>query len=228
MARVLIVEDHPRMAQAVSAALQAQGIASDTVSTLRHAAAFLQAAARYDVLILDRGLPDGDGMALLAQLRALRQPIPCLILTARDALGDRVSGLETGADDYLTKPFEMAELVARIKALMRRNQPWTSDETCFADLRVSPQASTLFVASSSITLSPSELQVLLALIRHNGQVVRRGALESAAWGAFPEITPKALDVAIHRLRGKLAAVQSRVSINNMKGVGYALAVSQDT
>jgi DNA-binding response OmpR family regulator len=111
---------------------------------------------------------------------------------------------------------------------MRRNQPWTSDETCFADLRVSPQASTLFVASSSITLSPSELQVLLALIRHNGQVVRRGALASAAWGGFPEITPKALDVAIHRLRGKLAAVQSRVSIINTKGVGYALAVSQDT
>jgi DNA-binding response OmpR family regulator len=227
MARVLIVEDHPRMALAVVAALQAQGIACDTVNTLGHAAAFLE-TARYDALILDRGLPDGDGLSLLAQLRALRQSTPCMILTARDALGDRVSGLENGADDYLTKPFEMAELVARTKALMRRNQPWAPDETCFADLRVSPQSSTLFVGPSSITLSPSELQVLLTLIRNAGQVVRRGALESAAWGAFSDITPKALDVAIHRLRGKLAVLQSGVSIVNTKGVGYALAVSQDT
>ena len=227
MPRVLIVEDHPRMAQAVVAALRAQGIACDTVTSLGHAAAFLE-TVRYDALILDRGLPDGDGLSLLAQLRALRQSTPCLILTARDALDDRVSGLENGADDYLTKPFEMAELVARTKALMRRNQPWVPDEACFSDLRVSPQASTLFVGSSSITLSPSELQVLLTLIRNAGQVVRRGALESAAWGAFSEITPKALDVAILRLRGKLAALQSGVSIVNTKGVGYALAVPQDT
>jgi DNA-binding response OmpR family regulator len=227
MPRVLIVEDHPRMAQAVAAALQAQGIACDTVTTLGHAAAFLD-NTRYDALILDRGLPDGDGLSLLAQMRALRLTTPCLILTARDALGDRVGGLETGADDYLTKPFEMAELVARVKALMRRHQPWAPDETCFADLRVSPQSSTLFVGAASISLSASELQVLMALIRHQGQVVRRGALESAAWGAFSDITPKALDVAIHRLRAKLAALQSCVSINNTKGVGYALAVSQNT
>ena len=227
MPRVLIVEDHPRMAQAVVAALQAQGIACDTVATLAHAAAYLN-AVRYDALILDRGLPDGDGLSLLAPLRAIRQSTPCMMLTARDALGDRVSGLESGADDYLTKPFEMAELVARTKALIRRNQAWAPDETSFADIRVSPQASTLLVGSSSITLSPSELQVLLTLIRNAGQVVRRGALESAAWGAFSEITPKALDVAIHRLRGKLTALQSGVSIVNKKGVGYALAVSQDT
>lgn len=227
MPRVLIVEDHPRMAQAVVAALQAQGIACDTVKTLGHAVAFLE-TVRYDALILDRGLPDGDGLSLLIQLRALRQSTPCMILTARDALGDRVSGLENGADDYLSKPFEMAELVARTKSLIRRNQLWAPDETCFADLRVSPQSSTLFVGPSSITLSPSELQVLLALIRNAGQVVRRGALESAAWGAFSEITPKALDVAIHRLRGKLTALHSGVSIVNTKGVGYALAVSQDT
>lgn len=226
MPRVLIVEDHPRLAQAVVAALQAQGIACDTVGTLGHAAASL-ATVRYDALILDRGLPDGDGLSWLAQLRALRQSTPCMILTARDALGDRVSGLENGADDYLTKPFDMAELVARTKALIRRNQTWAPDETCFADLRVSPSTSTLWVGSSSITLSPSELQVLMTLIRHAGQVVRRGALESAAWGAFSEITPKALDVAIHRLRGKLTALQSAVSIVNTKGVGYALAVSED-
>lgn len=227
MPRILIVEDHPRMAQAMADALRVQGIACDTVPSLRQAAAFLE-TVRYDALILDRGLPDGDGLSVLAQLRALRQSTPCMIVTARDALGDRVSGLENGADDYLTKPFEMAELVARTKALMRRHQPWAPDEACFADLRVLPQSSTLFVGSSSITLSPSELQVLLSLIRHAGQVVRRGALESAAWGAFSEITPKALDVAILRLRGKLVALQSGTSIVNTKGVGYALAVPQDT
>jgi DNA-binding response OmpR family regulator len=226
MPRVLIVEDHPRMAQSVLEALQAQGIACDTVNSLGHAAAFLE-SARYDAVVLDRGLPDGDGLSLLAQMRALRQSTPCLILTARDALDDRVNGLEGGADDYLTKPFEMAELVARTKALLRRHQPWMPDEASYADLKVAPQSSTLFVGSSSITLSPSELQVLLSLMRNAGQVVRRGALESAAWGAFSDITPKALDVAIHRLRGKLTALQSKVSIVNTKGVGYGLAVLQD-
>ena len=226
MPRVLIVEDHPRMAQAVAQALQAQGIACDTASTLRHAAAFLE-TAHHDALILDRGLPDGDGLTLLAQLRALRQSTPCLILTARDALGERVSGLETGADDYLTKPFEMAELVARTKALLRRHAVWAPEERSFADLKVSPTTSTLVVGPASITLSPSELQILLALMRHAGQVARRGALESAAWGAFSEITPKALDVTIHRLRGKLAALRSVVAIINTKGVGYALAVSDN-
>ena len=224
MPRVLLVEDHPRMAQAVVSALQAQGIACDAVNTLAHAAAHLSATT-YDALILDRGLPDGDGLGLLAQCRALRQSTPCLILTARDALGDRIQGLETGADDYLTKPFEMAELVARTRALLRRHVVWAPEETAFADLKVSPQLGTLFVGSSSITLSPSELQILLALMRGAGQVTRRGALESAAWGAFSDITPKALDVAIHRLRGKLAALRSRVTIVNTKGVGYALAVS---
>lgn len=227
MPRVLIVEDHPRMAQTVAAALQAQGIACDAVATLGHAAVFLE-TARYDVLILDRGLPDGDGLSLLAQLRALRQSIPCMILTARDALDDRVNGLETGADDYLAKPFEIAEMVARVKALMRRNQQWLPDESCFADVKVSAQASTLFVGAASITLSPSELQIILTLIRHGGKVVRRAALESAAWGAFSEITPKALDVAIHRLRGKLGVLHSGVSIINTKGVGYALAVLPNT
>jgi DNA-binding response OmpR family regulator len=227
MPRVLIVEDHPRMAQAVVTALQSQGIACDTVATLRHASSFLE-STHYDAMILDRGLPDGDGLTLLAQLRAMRQSTPCLILTARDALGDRVNGLEIGADDYLTKPFEMAELVARTKALMRRHQPWVPDETCFSDLRVSPQTGTLLVGQASITLSPSELQILLALMKKEGQVARRGTLESAAWGAFSDITPKALDVAIHRLRGKLAALDSGVLIVNTKGVGYALAVAQIT
>jgi DNA-binding response OmpR family regulator len=225
MPRVLIVEDHPRMAQAVATALQGQGIGCDMVATLRHASTYLE-STHYDAMILDRGLPDGDGLSLLAQLRAMRQSTPCLVLTARDALGDHVNGLEIGADDYLTKPFEMAELVARTKALMRRHQDWVPDETCFSDLKVLPQTSTLLVGKASITLSPSELQILLALIKKEGQVARRGALESAAWGAFSDITPKALDVAIHRLRGKLAALDSCVLIVNTKGVGYALAISQ--
>lgn len=226
MPRVLIVEDHPRMARAVTTALQEQGIACDTVASLKHASTFIE-TTHYDAMILDRGLPDGDGLTLLAQLRAMRNATPCLILTARDALGDRVHGLETGADDYLTKPFEMAELVARTKALVRRHQQWAPDEVSFADLKVSPQSSTLFVGQASITLSASELQILLALIKREGQIARRGALESAAWGAFSDITSKALDVAIHRLRGKLTALQSCVSIINSKGIGYALAVAKD-
>lgn len=227
MPRVLIIEDHPRMALAVATALEAHGIACDAVATLKYASNFIE-TTHYDAMILDRGLPDGDGLDLLKELRALRRSTPCIILTARDALGDRVQGLEAGADDYLAKPFEMAELVARTRALMRRHLQWAPEATSFADLNVLPEASAVFVGTASITLSSSELQILLTLIKKEGQLTRRGALESAAWGAFSDITPKALDVAIHRLRGKLTALNSTVSITNLKGIGYALAVTKNT
>jgi DNA-binding response OmpR family regulator len=150
-----------------------------------------------------------------------------MLLTARDALGDRVAGLDAGADDYLTKPFRMEELLARARALLRRSQPWIPTEVTFGDMRVVPQSSCMFVGRSSMTLSQTELQIILTLARHDGRLVRRGMLETAAWGLSSAVTPKALDVAIHRLRGKLSALRSNISIVNAKGIGYALAFSED-
>jgi DNA-binding response OmpR family regulator len=226
MPRILLVEDHPRMAEAIRALLERDGIACDVVVSRAEAEAAM-ADAHYDAMILDRSLPDGDGLQVLAQLRAKRQSIPCMVLTARDALGDRVAGLDAGADDYLTKPFRMEEMLARARALLRRSQPWMPTDVTFGDLRVVPQSASLYVATSSMTLSPTELQIILTLVRHEGRVVRRGMLETAAWGLSSAVTPKALDVAIHRLRGKLAALRSNVTIANAKGIGYALAVPED-
>jgi DNA-binding response OmpR family regulator len=121
----------------------------------------------------------------------------------------------------------MDELLARTRALLRRSQPWMPTEVTFGDLRVEPQLSSLRVAQSCMTLSAAELQIILALVRHEGRVARRSTLETAAWGLSSAVTPKALDVAIHRLRGKLVTLRSTVSIANSKGIGYALVVPED-
>ena len=226
MPRILLVEDHPRMAETIRGLLERNGIACDVVGRRDEAAAAL-ADTHYDAMILDRMLPDGDGLEILSRLRTARESIPCMLLTARDALGDRIDGLDAGADDYVTKPFDTEEFLARTRALLRRSQPWMPTEVVFGDMRVSPQSSSIFVANACMTLSQAELQIVLVLARAGGRLVRRGVLETAAWGLSSAVTPKALDVAIHRLRGKLAALRSKVSIANSKGVGYALASSED-
>jgi len=148
-------------------------------------------------------------------------------LTARDALHDRVDGLEAGADDYLAKPFERDELVARVRALLRRQQAWVVSMPQWAGLVVDPAGARLSCGRSSVNLAPSELQLMLALVRAEGKVVRRSALEAAAWGLTEPVTPNALDVALHRLRRKLEALGSPARLVNTKGVGYSLEPPQE-
>lgn len=221
MNRIALVEDHARLADLVCQSLQAAGIPTDVFPTLEAAWRGLQ-EIDYGALVVDRGLPDGDGLNLVRRLRAAGTGTPCLMLTARDALHDRVEGLDSGADDYLTKPFPMEELVARVRALLRRPAALQSDQPAFADIHLQMDEGRLGCGEESISLSPSEQQILLALVRQEGRTVRRGTLEASAWGLSEAVTPNALDVALHRLRRKLLGIGSRLQIVNIRNQGYAL------
>ena len=221
MSRIALIEDHERLSSLVNKALSAAGIESDVFERIDSAWSALQAAP-YGAIVVDRGLPDGDGLTLVRRLRAAGNPVPCLMLTARDALHDRVEGLEAGADDYLVKPFSMEELVARVRALIRRPSTVQSLTPAFADLNVEPADGGMRCGAESVSLAPAELQIMLCLVRAGGKTVRRSALEAAAWGLSDAVTPNAMDVALHRLRKKLHAIESTVHIVNVRGQGYAL------
>ena len=221
MNRIALIEDHDRMATLVCKALIGAGIEADVFGRLDIAWHAVRRTP-YAALVIDRGLPDGDGLELVRRLRSAGTRTPCLMLTARDALHDRVDGLESGADDYLVKPFPMEELVARVRALLRRPAELLSLSPAYADIRIHPENGTLACDSEAVTLAPAELQIMLCLVRSGGQTVRRTALESAAWGLSEAVTPNALDVALHRLRKKLQAVGSALQIANARGHGYAL------
>jgi DNA-binding response OmpR family regulator len=221
MNRILLIEDHDRLARLICKALRGAGIAVDAVERIDSA---WDAVGRmpYQALVLDRGLPDGDGLGLLRRLRGAGQGLPCLVLTARDALRDRVEGLDAGADDYLPKPFAIDELVARVRALLRRPVEFRTLAPGHADLALRPDAGLLCNGAQSVTLAPAEMQIMLLLVRKHGEVVRRGALEAAAWGLSEAVTPNALDVVLYRIRRKLLAIGSRQRIVNVRGLGYAL------
>jgi DNA-binding response OmpR family regulator len=221
MNRIALVEDHQRLATLLTKALRDAGIETDVFEKI--APALLAATQHaYTVLVIDRGLPDGDGLDLVRQLRAAAIRTPCLMLTSRDALHDRVEGLESGADDYLTKPFSMDEFVARVRALMRRPAVLQSLTPEFGDIQVRPAEGCMSCGPETVTLAPTELQIMIALIRAGGATVRRSALEAAAWGLGEAVTPNALDVALHRLKRKLLAINSTLQIVNARGYGYAL------
>ena len=221
MNRILLIEDHDRLAQLMCKALAAAGIAVDVVDRIDTAWTAIRRLP-YQAVILDRGLPDGDGLSLLQRMRGTGLHVPCLVLTARDALHDRVEGLEAGADDYLPKPFAMDEMVARVRALLRRPVDCRPLDPSHDDLTLRPGAGLVCCADESVTLPPAEMQIMLMLVLRHAEVVRRSALEAAAWGLNEAVTPNALDVALHRIRRKLLAIGSRQRIVNVRGLGYAL------
>jgi DNA-binding response OmpR family regulator len=221
MNRIALVEDHERMASLIVRGLLSAGIATDVFHTLESAWRPLN-ERDYGVVIVDRGMPGGDGLDLVRRLRAAGKLMPCLMLTARDALRDRVDGLEAGADDYLPKPFAMEELLARVRALLRRTPALQPTELAHHGLRVLPEAGCMGFGDEVVTLSPAELQVIVCLVRAGGQTVRRRSLEQAAWGLTDAVTPNALDVVMHRLRKKLAAIGAELVLVNSRGHGFAL------
>jgi DNA-binding response OmpR family regulator len=217
----LLVEDEVRLVQLVNAALARANFAVDAVGTSADGRAAL-AAALYDALILDLGLPDGDGLALLRAIRANGNQVPILILTARDAVEDRVCGLDSGADDYLVKPFATVELIARIKALLRRPGGALGTILQAGNVAFDTIGRDVFVGPACIVLPRRESATLELLMRRVGRVVPKTILEEKLYGIDDELGSNAVPVHVHHLRRKLLAAGATVEIHTVRGVGYLL------
>ncbi|HKU99682.1 MAG TPA: response regulator transcription factor [Vineibacter sp.] len=219
--RLLLVEDEPEMVTALQSAFRRQDMVVDHVAMLDEAEA-AAAADCYDAILLDRQLPDGDGLSLIPRLRARGNNVPVIVLTARGALVDRVSGLDTGADEYLSKPFAFEELLARLRAVLRRPALARPDIVRTGRLAFDLAHREARVDGAPLALPRRELLVLEALARRMGRMVQRPALMEAVFGLDDEIQSNALDTHVSRLRRKLSDTGAGVTISGIRGVGYLL------
>ncbi len=224
--RVLVIEDEARLARLVADALIRAGFASDTCGRLADASA-LVAAGNFDALVVDRVLPDGDVLHLVARLRQEGRDLPILMLTARDTVEDRVAGLEAGADDYLIKPFAMAELVARVRALVRRPGSVFGRVETVGKLAFDFATRTASIDGHPLPLPRHELAVLEQLVLAAGRVVTKEALIDKVYG-LEEPESNAIPVHIHHLRRRLEDAGSSVRIHTFRGLGYMLAPAETT
>ncbi|HEY4169962.1 MAG TPA: response regulator transcription factor [Reyranella sp.] len=219
--RLLVVEDEARIAEIVRAALLRDGFAVDVLSLCADAREAF-ATTPYDAAILDLGLPDGDGLKLLKELRGRGNAVPVLVLTARDAVEHRVAGLDAGADDYLIKPFAMAELVARTKALLRRPGGALGTTLKSGNVAFDTIGRDLRVGDKTVLMPRREMAILEHLMRRMGRVVPKSLLEDKLYGLDDELESNAIPVHIHHLRRKLADSGATVEIHTVRGIGYLL------
>lgn len=217
--RVLIAEDDPLLADGLTRSLRGADYAVDCVTDGGEADHVLT-AQNYDLVILDLGLPRLDGYEVLRRLRRRGSRTPVLILTARDALDDRVKGLDLGGDDYITKPFDLPELEARVRALIRRGQSGGGSVLSHGSLTLDTVGRRATLAGESLDLSARELGVLEVLMLRSGRVVNKDQLAEQLYGWDEEVGPNAIEVYVHRLRRKLEP--AGVTIRTIRGLGYLL------
>lgn len=215
--RLLLVEDDPMIGEGVRTGLRAEGFTVDWVRDGR-AAELACDTTPYDLMLLDLGLPRKEGLAVLASLRAAGRRLPVLVVTARDAVADRVKGLNEGADDYLVKPFDLDELVARVHALLRRSAGRAEPLLRHGALSMNPVTREVFVDARPVALSAREFALLQALMERPSAVLSVAQLQDKVWGFDEEVASNAVEVHIHALRRKLGAER----IRNVRGVGYTL------
>jgi two-component system response regulator TctD len=219
--RLLVIEDNEQLAQLLSTGLRAAGYEVDLLGTVADARGVLE-MTRYAAIMLDLGLPDGDGLSILRELRHRKDPIPILVLTARGGVNDRVAGLRTGADDYLVKPFAFDELVARLEALLRRPGQLLGSSLHLANVVFDTEGRQVFVDMKPQPLSSREIAVLELLMRRKGSVVSKKLIEDQIFGLAGDVSSNAIEVYVHRLRRQLADVGANVKISTVRGVGYVI------
>jgi DNA-binding response OmpR family regulator len=218
--RVLLVEDEPALAEAVAEHVSEQGHAVDRVARMADAEAALRAVA-YQLVLLDLRLPDGNGLDLLRHLRRLGDNRPVIVLTARDRIGDRIEGLNAGADDYLVKPFDLDELAARVAAVSRRAAGRASPELHVGELRFDCAARRIWRAGVEVALTRREWAILELLAQRPGAMVSKTRIEEALYAFGSEVESNSVEAHISRIRKKLG----RDLIQTARGLGYCLAVA---
>jgi DNA-binding response OmpR family regulator len=221
--RILLVEDDVNLGDGVQAGLIQAGFGVDWAKTCDECRLALATGA-YGCLVLDIGLPDGSGLDLLQELRRKQNPLPVLILTARDTLSDRVKGLDKGADDYLIKPFDLDELTARLRALLRRSHQRILPVLSYQGIVLDPAARTVTIDGKLVELQLREFTLLEDLLENQGRVLTRDQLEQSLYGWNAEIESNAIEVHVHHLRKKFGTD----FIKTIRGVGYVINKSKGT
>ncbi|HEX2831095.1 MAG TPA: response regulator [Burkholderiales bacterium] len=221
--RILLVEDDAILADGVAASLRSLGYAVDCMATGEQADQAL-AVEEYDLAILDIEIPVFDGFEVLRRMRRRRSSVPVLVLTARDGVHDRIHGLDLGADDYLVKPFEMGELEARIRALVRRAQGLADNRIELARLSVDLRGRRALLDGAGLDLSAREFEVLEVLASRSGRVVSKDALIASLYQWDEDVSSNAIEIHVHRLRKKLQG--AGVEIKTIRGLGYLLRAAE--
>lgn len=219
--KVLVVEDDARISEVLARGLRRNGHAVDTAGSVQDAR-WLATESAYDALVLDVMLPDGDGFSLCGELRAAEYWTPVLMLTARDAIEDRVRGLDVGADDYLVKPFAFAELEARIRALARRGATKRPTTLELGDVRLDPASRHVTVRERQLELTAREFALLEYFLRHPDEALSRSRIIEEVWDWAFEGTPRIIDVYVGSLRRALGRGAATPRLETVRGVGYAL------
>lgn len=219
--RILLLEDEPEMARALLEALRRRDVLADHVRTIADADAMARIGT-YDVLVLDRRLPDGEGLDLVASLRQRKYPVPILVLTALGSIDHRVDGLDSGADDYLAKPFAIEELLARLRALQRRGPTLSDKYLNFGNLSVDPRSNEISIEGTIVEFPRREYLVLEALMRRPNRIVTRSNLIEAVYALEDEIGSNALDAHISRIRKKLVLAGAAAEIRAVRNIGYLI------
>jgi two-component system response regulator TctD len=220
--RVLLVEDNPDLVMLLVKGLAQGGLAADSVSTVSDARLVVE-TVKYAAIVLDLGLPDEDGLNLLRELRRKGDATPVLVLTARDGVTDRVTGLREGADDYLAKPFAMEELVARLQALLRRPGNLLGRMLTLGNVSLDTEVRQVLVDGAARAFPARETAVLEILLRRRGNVAPKRLFEDHLFGLSGDVGSNAVEVYVHRLRKMLGDAGATVKIHTVRGVGYLMA-----